>query len=239
MTTLFQIKICGITTPSDALMACQNGADAVGLNFYTKSSRFIKSADAESVCLRVDQFNAQTNKKVWKVGVFVNPTDSELHEAVGAFVLDAVQFHGDESRESVESSRKLIRELQPDCQMIRAVRARLFSDAIDGGQKSSEMERVQNEIRAWESMGIDGILLDAATAGEFGGTGQSLDWRSLNQLIFSVPFILAGGLNPENVSMAIRMTGAQGVDVASGVESQPGRKDGEKVRSFVRNTGWR
>lgn len=236
MTPLFQIKICGITTPADALMACQNGADAVGLNFYIKSSRFIKSADAESVRIQVDQFNAKAFQKVWKVGVFVNPTDAELLEAVDAFGLDAIQFHGNESREFVARSRKLVRELEPDCQMIRALSARLFSNSVS---ESSEMERVQAEIRSWESVGIDAILLDAAADGEFGGTGQTLDWRYLNNLIFTVPFILAGGLNPENVSMAIRLTGAQGVDVASGVETEPGRKDNEKVRSFVRNTGWR
>ncbi len=239
MTPLFQIKICGITTPADALMACQNGADAVGLNFYMKSSRFIKSADAESVRLQVDQFNAQACQKVWKVGVFVNPTDAELLEAVDAFGLDAIQFHGNESRESVARTRKLVRELEPDCQMIRALRARIFSNSAGESHESSEMERVQAEIQSWESVGIDAILLDAAADGEFGGTGKTLDWRYLNKLIFTVPFILAGGLNPENVSMAIRMTGAQGVDVASGVESEPGRKDGEKVRTFVRNTGWR
>ena len=220
-------------------MACQNGADAVGLNFYIKSSRFIQSADAQSVRLQVDQFNAQAFQKVWKVGVFVNPTEAELFEAVDAVGLDAIQFHGNEPRESVARSRKLVRKIQPDCQMIRAVRARLFSDSADDSQESSEMERVQAEIRSWESVGIDAILLDAAADGEYGGTGQALDWRYLDQLIFAVPFILAGGLNPENVSMAIRLTGAQGVDVASGVESEPGRKDGEKVRSFVRNTGWR
>ena len=90
-------------------MACQNGADAVGLNFYIKSSRFIKSADAESVRIQVDQFNAKAFQKVWKVGVFVNPTEVELFEAVDAFGLDAIQFHGNESREFVARSRKLAR----------------------------------------------------------------------------------------------------------------------------------
>jgi phosphoribosylanthranilate isomerase len=208
----FRIKICGITNLADAQFAAQCGADAIGLNFYERSSRFVPHLDASFIC-------QDLTLTVKRVGVFVNADPREVRETAEQLSLDYVQLHGDESLEQVAALRGL--------RVIRALRI--------GDQTPESIEAV---IRQWAELNqVQAILLDALDATHYGGTGRRVDWEAVAKLssIDDLPLILAGGLNAECVAEAIRQTHPAAVDVASGVESAPGQKDQEKVSRFVAN----
>ncbi|MFT5302005.1 MAG: phosphoribosylanthranilate isomerase [Mariniblastus sp.] len=225
----FQIKICGITRPNDALNACESGADAIGLNFYAPSPRFVDTAQAQLIAQTVDTFNDEHRDlaMIRKIGVFVNSTSVCIAETAILHRLDGIQFHGDEQPEQLEEVRDLLTSWKSDVSFVRAVR-------VDKTKNESEPSRIVNRIQAWTTIGVDAILLDAAAPGEFGGTGEALDWTSVPRFLEFADIILAGGLKPENVSQAIDTSQVQSVDVASGVESEPGIKDHVKVSEFVR-----
>lgn len=210
----FRIKICGITNVEDGLAAVDAGADAIGLNFYERSPRHIDVSEAERIV-------ATLESRVACVGVFVNATAERIRETCRQTAIRVVQLHGDEPPE-------LLRSLQPELSVIRVRR-------LD----ARGMQAVRDDLLACrEASGADpsAILLDAAVAGEFGGTGQVADWNvaaSYPKWIDDVPLILAGGLTAGNVADAIRIVRPQAVDAASGVESQPGRKDQALMREFV------
>lgn len=207
-------KICGITRAEDAITAATAGADAIGLNFYPRSKRFVKPATAKPIAEAV-------RGRLSVVGVFVNSTLEEVFDIVQQVGLSHVQFHGDEQPEVVtELKSKLTNTLT-----IRAVRVR------DDG-----IQEAQLEIDQWQDAGVDAVLLDAASIGAFGGTGKKLNWGTLEKLTINVPWLLAGGLDPENVADAIATCKPDGVDVASGVESGPGIKNAELVRKFAQNS---
>ena len=211
-------KICGITRVTDAVGAAEAGADAIGLNFYSRSKRFV-AAD-------VDRAIADAvGEQVALVGVFVNSTIEEVCEIASRVGLTHVQFHGDEQPAIVEELNSIL----ADAFSIRAVRI-----------EENDFEKAQSDIDRWQDAGVDAILLDAASVGAFGGTGKQLDWGATQELSINVPWILAGGLNPDNVSEAIVACNPDGVDVASGVESEPGIKDDLLVRDFVSRAkaGW-
>ena len=209
--SLFHVKICGITNPADARHACDAGADAIGLNFYTKSLRSVTVEQASQV---LDACGS-----IAKVGVFVNQSPDEIIPLVKQLELTHIQLHGDE---------------QPDCldalcsyPVIRAVR-------IPPAENSLEVvDRTQREIDRWASAGVRSILLDAAADGHYGGTGHRLSWDLVPKLKCPVHLVLAGGLNRDNVSQAIRIAKPNAVDVASGVESFPGKKDLEQMSQFI------
>jgi len=206
-------KICGIRLVEDAIVAAEAGADAIGLNFYERSKRFVEVKVARKIADAV-------RDRVAVVGVFVNSTLEEVSDIAKQVGLSHVQFHGDELPSILsEFSTEL-----PDTATIRAVRV-----------SEDNFEAAQSEIEQWQEAGVDSLLLDAASVGAFGGTGKTLNWRSLEQLSITAPWLLAGGINPDNVAEAIGDCNPNGVDVASGVESDPGVKDSQLVRAFVRN----
>jgi phosphoribosylanthranilate isomerase len=215
---MFRIKICGITTPEDARIALDAGADAIGLNFYSGSKRCINFNDGK----RID---AAVSKQCLKVGVFVNQTADDLNTIANTVGLDVAQLHGDQPP-------SYLLDVERSYQILRVYRV---------GQ--SGFIKIKADLVLCEKFGRspDAVLLDAIAAGQYGGTGQKLDWSTLADraelLSFDrahpLPLILAGGLTPENVADAIRLVRPHGVDVASGVESSPGRKDAEKVKAFV------
>ncbi len=236
MSDLFQIKICGITSPIDAESAILCGADAIGLNFYPASSRFVAKDVGAEICDCADRFSSSLQRKIWKVGVFVNSGCPEIVANVLECGLDAVQLHGDEPATLVEELRGQLQVSgQNETRIIRAVRT--------SGIASNEEGRgeVNQEIEEWVAAGVDAVLLDACAPGLYGGTGNVVDWDSVKdlnsslagQLGNSVSLILAGGLTPENVTEAIRRSGTDSVDVASGVESSPGIKDPVKLQAFI------
>lgn len=210
---VFRVKICGVTTPADAKLAADAGADAIGINFYAKSKRCVSSDDALAI---VDAAAG----RLACVGVFVNEPATRVVAVATRLGLAAIQLHGDEPPESLAEygSRPLIRA--------RRVGA--------GG-----LDELAADLAACQAAGanVAAVLADAPSPGGYGGTGHVFDWRSVagHHAVLGCPLLLAGGLAPGNVADAIRSVGPQGVDVASGVESSPGVKDPQKTAAFVRN----
>lgn len=200
------VKICGITSLDDALAAKAFGADMIGINFYEGSKRYVSPTAA---VMLFEELQA-----VKRIGVFVNAEIEDIVMAIGQVRLDAVQLHGNEDVEFIRTLRK-----RTNAEILKAVRVRTVEDV---------------EHLTW--FGSDAILLDAFSAVEFGGTGEIFDWRIALAAREKVETIyLAGGLNAENVADAIRTVRPFAVDVASGVESSPGKKDHIKMEAFIRN----
>lgn len=202
-----RIKICGITNPDDAAQAAKLGADLVGLNFYAKSPRYLDEATARTI-LGVLPTSAEP------VALFVNEPIQHVQRIVRALGIQTVQLHGD-----------LDEHLTPGTRWIPAFSVR---DAASLQRITSYLERLRSvgDIPA-------AILVDAHVPGKFGGTGEVAPWHLLANFQPGVPLILAGGLTPENVGEAIRTVRPYAVDVASGVESSPGKKDPDKMRRFI------
>jgi phosphoribosylanthranilate isomerase len=204
-----RIKICGVTSPADAREAALLGADAVGLNFYPPSARCIDAATAGAILRELPLF-------VEPVGLFVNRPMRQVFEQVQALGrVRTIQWHGQE------------RELG-DCFPFHLIAAFPVQDAASLLAITRYLDacRVRGHLPA-------AVLVDAHVPGQHGGTGRTAPWELLASFEPGVPVILAGGLTPENVAEAVRVVRPYGVDVASGVESSPGRKDPEKVRRFI------
>ncbi|HXT57019.1 MAG TPA: phosphoribosylanthranilate isomerase [Pirellulales bacterium] len=210
---MFHIKICGVTCAEDAAAAVTAGADCIGLNFYPKSVRYLPPDRAESVIDAIPDF-------VLKAGVFVNAPAAEIQELADRLTLDFVQLHGDEPPEAIAQLAGL--------RVIKAFRVG------PGGLApvAAYLEECYQQA-AMPAM----VLLDAFQPGVYGGAGQTADWsaaRGYHDLGAGPALVLAGGLTPENVGAAIAAVRPAAVDVASGVESTPGRKDRDKLAAFVR-----
>jgi phosphoribosylanthranilate isomerase len=200
---MVRAKICGVTDIEDALLAAELGADAIGLNFYSESPRCISPFAAAEIIDQLPPF-------VSPIGVFVNWEAAPVIALATALRLSAVQLHGDESPQ-------LTAEIAKKVSVIKAFRIGL-------GATLPAFSKYKH---------TSGFLLDAAAAGKFGGTGQQTDWSRAAAAAKSHNIILAGGLTPENVAEAIRVVRPYAVDVASGVESRPGKKDPVKLRAFL------
>jgi phosphoribosylanthranilate isomerase len=211
------IKICGITNLEDALFAVEAGADALGFVFYEKSPRKTNIEDTRAIIRDLPD-------RVEKVGVFVEEDAERIRQIVLETGLTAVQLHGSRALESVWN------DVRP---AIESVGTSKLIPAIPGD--SLKDRGVLINERAQES--IFALLFDAQSNGTFGGTGTTFDWpgtRGMVQVIsLRIPVIVAGGLTSLNVEKAIRLLQPFGVDVSSGVEAQPGKKDPEKIRAFV------
>jgi phosphoribosylanthranilate isomerase len=199
---MVRVKICGITNDRDARAAMELGAEALGLNFYEKSPRVIAPADA----WKIRQTLPST---VRAVGVFVNWKPAAVVALAQALQLSAVQLHGDETPQDATFCAKKVA-------VIRAFR-------VGDSFSLAELGKFR---------GASQFLLDAARPGQYGGTGHTTNWDLASKAAMRRPIILAGGLTPENVAEAIRRVRPWGVDVASGVESKPGKKDQGKMRDF-------
>jgi phosphoribosylanthranilate isomerase len=209
---MFRVKICGITNPHDAGVAVRAGADAIGLNFYPGSRRYVGLRQAAEIIEAMD-------RPVAKVGVFVNATCAEIRQAVVSLGLDFVQLHGDEPPETIV-------ELD-DVPVIRAFRL-----------SNSGWQPLVDHLEQCQRLGVlpTAILVDAFRADSYGGTGESPDWvvaRRYHDLGLKLPLILAGGLTPAIVTHAIAAVSPFAVDTASGVESAPGVKDERQVAAFI------
>ncbi|MBS0232572.1 MAG: phosphoribosylanthranilate isomerase [Proteobacteria bacterium] len=202
-------KICGITTPEALDAAILGGADYIGFVFFAKSPRNLDIDHAKELAER-----ARGQVKI--VALTVNAADDALKEIVDGVEPDILQLHGDEPPERVaEIKRKFGRTV------IKAIPVATAGDA----RKADEYADV-----------ADLILFDAKAAPGAdlpGGNGQPFDWRLLEGLSDAIPFMLSGGLNPENVAAAIAQTRPVAVDVSSGVEMAPGIKDPGRIRRFL------
>lgn len=206
------MKICGITSPQDGLSAIAAGADAIGLNFFAGSRRYVTPHIAKAVA-------APLPPGAKKVGVFVNASTVEIRQIASHVGLDVIQLHGDEPP-------ALLRDLS-DWPVIRAVRL----DSQGWNPIVRYFDRCQKVGAAPAA-----ILVDGFQRGEYGGTGISPDWTvvsSYHAIGIGLPLVLAGGLTQENVAAAIAAARPHGVDTASGVESAPGIKDAAKVAAFI------
>ena len=200
---MIRVKICGITNWSDARAACDAGANLIGLNFYEKSLRRVSTADAA-------QIRGKLPLGVEAVGVFVNSSAAEITSLRFFVRFNAAQLHGDEGPDVVSR----VARTGP---VIKAFR-------VDAGFSFSTFDAYPDAFA---------FLFDAVRAGQYGGTGQTTDWALARRAADSHRIILAGGLTPENVGAAIRLVRPYAVDVASGVESRPGKKDPAKLAEFL------
>lgn len=205
------IKICGLKTASEARQISELKPDAIGLNFYSGSKRGISPETAREICREIPD-------SVSKVGVFVDQTPSEILEIAESVGLDYVQLHGDYRPVEIRQLKR-----HPFIWVHRLKQ---------GGMRLLEQELA--EIAQAGSAPF-ACLVDACVEGQYGGSGQTVDWDQLANSYDSENWpalILAGGLVPENVSEAIRIVSPFGVDVASGVETNVS-KDLEKCRQFI------
>ena len=209
------IKICGITNLEDALAAADAGANAVGFVFYKESPRNIDPEKVREIVPRLPL-------EVEKVGVFVDESPERIAEVADRAELTALQLHtgssfAEHGHHAWSFGNRKIYLVLPAAQFLDA-------GAQWGGsnQRSSE---------------ISAIFLDSGTSEQPGGTGKAFDWQKAALLVEAMAktanVVVAGGLNPFNVAEAIRILKPWGVDVASGVEATPGKKDPKKVQAFI------
>jgi phosphoribosylanthranilate isomerase len=199
-----KIKFCGIATLEDAERAVSAGAWAIGLVFWPGSPRRCEPAVAAEI-------GAALKRRAEVVGVFVNPTRDELIQTAEAAGLTMLQLHGDEGPSfCAEAARRT------GCKIIKAARVRSGA-----------------EIQALSAFHTDYHLLDSHRVGQPGGTGETFAWDLARAHGARVPLILSGGLTPDNVAEAIAAVRPFAVDVASGTESRPGRKDPATLAAFA------
>ncbi len=198
------IKICGLTCLDDALAALEAGADYLGFNFYPGSPRYL----APEACAAMTTALRRRSAAVRLVGIFVDEPPARVAAILAEAGLDLAQLHGGET---------------PDT--LRALEGRAFKAFRGLGERHAEF--------ASAGPGTPAFLVDAHSATLYGGTGQTADWPGARPLAARYPLFLAGGLTPDNVADAIAQVQPWGVDVASGVERAPGRKDHAKVTAFV------
>ncbi len=204
-----RVKICGVTHPDDLAVAVAAGADAVGLNFHPPSPRSVTPEAARALLADLPPF-------VEAVGVFANRKVGELRELLAEVGrLTTVQMHGGPHEVVAAYPYRFVPAFQ--------VREAADLDVI---------RRYLDACRSAKAL-PDAILVDGHAPGLVGGTGKRAPWELLADFRPGVPLILAGGLTPDNVAEAVRAARPYAVDVASGVESRPGRKDADKVRRFV------
>ncbi len=201
----YRTKICGITNIEDARVAVAAGADALGFLLYRKSPRYVDP-------MMVQQIVAQLPPFVLPVGVFVNEEIKIVRDLMDTCGLALAQLHGDES---ATYCRELSRPV------LKALRLKDRSTFVALAEFQAMVE-------------VRGFVLDALSEEVYGGTGQVVDWSLARQAAQAATVILAGGLTPENVVQALLAVQPYGVDVSSGVEVTPGKKDHEKVRAFLR-----
>ena len=201
-----RIKICGLTSIEDALAAVEAGADYLGFNFYPPSPRYV----TPEACAEMTAELGRRGARVVTVGIFVNMPPDEMALLLDKCGLHLAQLHGDERPEQLGALWG---------RAFRAVREPAGADF---------------EALASFSPGAPAFLLDANAPNAYGGTGQTADWNAAQAVARRYPIFLAGGLTPDNVAAAIAQVQPWGIDVASGVESVPGRKDRGKMEAFVR-----
>jgi phosphoribosylanthranilate isomerase len=192
------VKICGITSEEDALLAVAMGADAIGFVFAPSPRQMAPN--------KVRDIAGRLPPEILTVGVFRDQTAQQVTQIVHTCGLKAAQLHGRETSDTTKAVRQ---------------RVGLVIKGLPAGDPALEH---------WDEFGADALLLDAPRP----GSGQVFDWSLADGIPLNRKVILAGGLTPENVADGIEAVRPWGVDVSSGVESAPGRKDATKVRAFIR-----
>jgi phosphoribosylanthranilate isomerase len=214
----FRLKICGVRTETDIRNVAEAGGDAVGLNCFERSARFVDQSTGKELADAATRFGVQP------VALFVNASQDAILHTASQWMIAHVQLHGDETPEFA------VGLMDRGLGVLRGVRLPV------GKLEADEIDR---RVAPWEAIGCS-ILLDADPGASFGGVGQKLDWDSIaiwvgwreRHYLPRPVFLLAGGLRCENVEEAIGRSGASGVDVASGVEIERGVKDSGLISAF-------
>ncbi len=214
-----KVKICGITRLEDAKMACEAGADFIGFVFVKDTPRVVDEEKVKNIIFS-DSFK-ECRRKIEKVGLFANEEIESIVGTVSYCGLDYVQLHGDavENSEYCLKLKDIFRKKGLDCKIIKAVKVKenIFKRDIEG------------------YAAVDFFLFDTYSKTAHGGTGEKFNWKLLKELDIDKDFFLAGGLNPDNVIEAVETVKPYAVDVSSGVEEKPGKKDYKKVKEFIDN----
>ena len=200
-----RVKICGVSDPADARRVADLGAWALGMIFWPQSPRACRLDTAEAI-------GAELQRRLELVGVFVNATLDEIAETADRCNLSVVQLHGDEGP---AYCREVAR--RTGAEVMKAVRVRDAAQLHD-------LQRFYTDFH----------LLDAYSPRTPGGTGETFDWELAKRHPSTPPVVLSGGLDPDNVGLAIETARPFAVDVASGTETAPGRKDPAKLAAFAR-----
>jgi phosphoribosylanthranilate isomerase len=200
---MLRVKICGITKPDQGHAIAQLGATALGFICVHSSPRYVTPQQIREVMARL-------SGNIDKIGVFANRSLDMIREVVEETGINGVQLHGDESPEFCDR----VRQLFPDIELIKAFR-------VKNPEVLSQTLSYANSVNTF--------LLDAYHPTQLGGTGHTLDWRSLTKFQFPCPWLLAGGLTPDNILDALSEIHPHGIDLSSGVERSPGDKDLTKV----------
>lgn len=201
---MLRVKICGLTTRADAQAAVEFGADALGFNFFPGSKRYVGS-EAEWIGELPDDLE--------KLAILVNPTWDEAKAIADRAGITALQLHGSEPPEF--------------CRRLMEAGIKFEKALAVGGP---------NDLVEVPDFSTSTVLLDSSQAGVFGGSGRTFPWEIARQFVDANPelrVVLAGGLSPENVAAAVGAVRPFGVDVTTGVEASPGRKDHARVRAFI------
>lgn len=199
-----RVKICGITSITDALTVVECGADAIGFVFYEKSVRHVSVAQAKAICEALPPF-------ISTVALFMNANKQQVNTCLEQMHIDLLQFHGDEPAEFCASFK------QP---YIKAV-------PMSGITGFNAFKHYANQY-----VDAKAFLVDSHAVGEAGGSGRVFDWKQI-PVDYNAPIILAGGLNAENVAQAMQATDVFALDVSSGVESSSGIKSKIKIKQFM------
>lgn len=202
---MIAVKICGITNDEDARVAVEAGADALGFIMYRKSPRYVDVAMVKRIIAALPPF-------VVPVGVFVNEEAKVVREVMDTCGFGLAQLHGDEPATYCQDLGRPV---------MKAIRLK---------DRGTFLALAEFHGRA----NVRGFVIDAFSDHAYGGTGQTVDWSLAAEVARSSAVLLAGGLTPENVADAVRQVRPYGVDVSSGVEASPGKKDHAKVRAFIR-----
>lgn len=205
------VKFCGFTQLSDINAAVQLGVDAVGLVFYPPSPRAVTLTQAQTLSAAVPAF-------VSVVALVVNMAHDELIELANNVSFDIIQFHGDETPEQCQQLASAVNK-----RWMKALRINADQDTLDS---------VNACIDSFAEAGASSILLDAYHQHKYGGTGARFDWNLIPQ-DSSLPIILAGGLDVDNVAASFNLP-IYGVDVSGGIEVDKGKKDSAKMRAFMK-----
>ena len=199
------VKVCGMREPENIEQVAQLGVDMMGFIFYPKSPRYVSHAVARS----------DADRKVCRVGVFVNDFIPDMLDKIYSFSLDAVQLHGGESREVCEQ----LREANGEIKIIKAISV----------SNAGDIQKYKEYVGA-----VDYFLFDTKCK-TVGGSGQQFDWQVLDEYDGDVPFLLSGGIGPEDASRirSFHHPKCVGIDLNSRFEIEPGVKDVEKLRKFL------
>lgn len=203
-----KVKICGLSTPETLTVAIDAGADFVGLVFYAPSPRHVEIEVAAYLAKQIPS-------NVEAVGLFVNPTDEYLQNVLNEVALTMIQLHGHESIERVRQVKQKF-----NLPVIKALPIETIDDLT--------------AAQAYDNI-ADWLLFDAKAETLPGGNGTPFDWNILKDYKGASPWMLAGGLTPKNIAEALKIVTPDALDVSSGVESDPGQKETDKIRSFIQS----